>query len=118
VRVRNADGEIATCPAAKSRAVGRTGSHPASSKASYRYPRKNTSSGMATRKSRWAAIGPSRGTLPRYGERAGGRGRRTKRRKAAAPTAARSSRVAALLPGSAPEAHEGRPRPRYRGNGA
>src|SRR4030065_169330 len=59
---------MARCPAAKRRDEAVTGSHPFSSKASYRYPRKKTSSGRATRIA-WRERREPREETPAPGER-------------------------------------------------
>src|SRR4030042_2838221 len=78
---------MARCPAAKRRDEAVTGSHPFSSKASYRYPRKKTSSGRATRIA-WRKRRAPREETPAPGERGKrGRGRAETRKKANAPPA-------------------------------
>jgi hypothetical protein len=56
------------------------------------------------------AIAAVSGTVPWYGEIAGGRGRRTNRKKATAPAPASSAKNATLPPGSVTRAHAGKPR--------
>jgi len=63
------------------------GSHPFSSKASYRYPRKKTSSGRATRIAWRRTKGPKGGTPAPWGVEKGGSGRAERRRNAMAPAA-------------------------------
>jgi len=96
---------------------GHTGSRPASSKASYRYPRKKTSSGRANQQQVVAAI-PRQGKRPRDPEIAGGRGSRTNRKKAIAPRPASRREDANALRGPSRRAHPGKPLRQYRGRGA